>query len=74
MELIEYCTKSKKEHGFKCIIVYPCDHGTDLKLALCCTESREGIYDVLAGEEKIQIQHLMYGFYYVHITFASLCS
>ena len=75
MEVIEYCTKSKKEDGLKCISCLPLWSQDWLgTVALCCAKSRGSIYDILACEEKIQIQNLMYGFYYVHITFASLCS
>ena len=75
-KLLNTVLKVKKEDGLKCISCLPLWSWDWLgTVALCCTESRESIYDILlAAEEKIQTQNLMYGFYYVHITFASLCS
>lgn len=63
MEVIEYCTKSKKEDGLKCISCLPLWSQDWLgTVALCCAKSRGSIYDILACEEKIQIQNLMHGF------------
>lgn len=57
-------------------IVYPCEHAADWGLWFTVTAQRleRKSYHVLLEQEKIQIQNLKYGLYYMHMAFSLLKS